>query len=503
MPSNATFRIKRLLSGAILTLALAQTACANNQKAVDVSTYAQQPIAQIQRAFQQDKLTATALTQHFIDKIREQDSRFNAVIAINPNAIEEAQRLDAERQQGKLRGALHGIPILVKDNIETLELPTTAGSLALQNNRTNRDAATIAQLRSQGAIILGKTNLSEWASFRSTRSSSGWSSVGGQTHNYHQQGKSPCGSSSGSAVAVAAGFAVAALGTETNGSITCPASMNGIVGIKPSIGVVSQQGIVPISFSQDTAGPMTKSVADAYIMLQAMRTDGNAQPNKLAATTLQGKRIGILRAKMGYYPEVDATFAEKVKQLTSAGVEVVDSLSFDTYSGFKQDSHIVLGVEFKHALNRYFASLPDPSLSQLTLGKLIEYNLEHKQTVMPFFGQEVFLLANQMPPIDAPMYLDARGRVQKASGVDGIDKLLSDNKLDAIIVPTTSPAWSIDKVLGDHYVGGFSDYPAIAGYPHVTMPLGKIQGLPFGLSITAGKGADEALLQLALAIEQL
>jgi Asp-tRNA(Asn)/Glu-tRNA(Gln) amidotransferase A subunit family amidase len=302
---------------------------------------------------------------------------------------------------------------------------------------------------------------------------------------------------------VAAGFAVAALGTETNGSITCPASMNGIVGIKPSIEVVSQQGVVPISFSQDTAGPMTKSVADAYLMLQAMRTDGNAQPNELVATTLQGKRIGILRAKMGYYPEVDAIFAEKVKQLTSAGVEVVDSLSFDTYPSFKQDSHIVLGVEFKHALNRYFASLPDPSLSQLTLGKLIEYNLEHKQTVMPFFGQEVFLLANQMPSIDAPMYLDARRRVQKASGVDGIDKLLSDNKLDAIIVPTTSPAWSIDKVLGDHYVGGFSDYPAIAGYPHVTMPLGKIQGLPFGLSITAGKGADEALLQLALAIEQL
>jgi amidase len=474
-------------------------------------------ILELQAAMDAGQLSAEALAVHFLERIAARNAELNAVISVNPEAPAAARALDAERARGELRSPLHGIPILIKDNIETRELPTTAGSLALANNHTGRDAPVVARLREAGAVILGKTNLSEWANFRSERSSSGWSAVGGQGRNPHDTSRSPCGSSSGSGIAVAAGLAVAALGTETDGSVTCPASVNGIVGIKPTIGLVSRTGIVPISHSQDTAGPMTRNVADAAILLAVMAgpdpEDPSTQHGKAVfelgdgdaadGRGLQGRRIGVLRSDSGYHEGVEALLRRAIAALRAAGASIVEDLAFEPYDGFDDDSYDVLLYEFKHDLDAYLAGLPS-GLSGLTLAALIRFNEEHAAAEMAYFQQEIFVKSEAKGPLTEEAYTGALARVQQATRRDGIDRLMRKHRLDALIVPTCDPAWTIDLVNGDHWgVDGFSTYPAVAGYPHVTLPMGEIHGLPVGLSFTGSAFSERALIDMASAFERL
>jgi len=472
-------------------------------------------IPELQEAMESGDLTSEQLTQFFLDQIAAKNDRLRAVIATNPQALETARALDNERASGDVRGALHGIPILLKDNIETMEQPTTAGSLALQNNMTNRDAFVAAQLREAGAVFLGKANLSEWANFRSERSSSGWSGVGGQTRNPHNTNKSPCGSSSGSGSAVAALMAVAALGSETNGSVVCPSAINGVVGIKPTIGLVSRHGIVPISHSQDTAGPMARSVTDAAILLEVMVGYDEADAVTAAASeqgtpdytsmldgsTLQGKRVGVIRSSTGYHEGVDALFEKAVEALSTAGATVIDSLSQDRYSGMGSDTYNILLYEFKADLNAYFAGLPN-ELDTLTLETLIQFNKDNEAREMPYFKQEIFEKSNALGPLTDSEYLDALQRAQEATR-NGIDNLLQEHNLDALIAPSYSAAWSIDLVNGDNFLGGFSTFAAVSGYSHITVPMGKLHGLPVGLSFVSTAFDEAGLIELAFAYEQL
>ena len=472
-------------------------------------------IPEIQEAMQNGTLTSEQLTLFFLDQIEAKNDRLRAVIAVNPQAVETAITLDEERANGTVRGPLHGIPILLKDNIESLELPTTAGSLALANNMTNRDAFVAARLREAGAIFLGKANLSEWANFRSERSSSGWSGLGGQTRNPHNTNKTPCGSSSGSGAGVAGLLAVAALGTETNGSVVCPSAINGIVGIKPTIGLVSRQGIVPISHSQDTAGPMARTVTDAAILLAAMVGYDEADPVTAASqdrnpaaytvaleeSTLAGKRIGIVRSATGYHEGVDVLFENAVQSISANGAIVVDSLRLDRYSGMGGDTYNVLLYEFKADLNAYLASLPN-ELNTLTLEDLIQFNKDNEAREMPYFKQEIFEKSNAKGPLTDPSYLESLEKAQQATR-DGIDNLLVEHNLDAIIAPSYSAGWSIDLVNGDNFLGGFSTFAAVAGYSHITVPMGKLHGLPVGLSFVSTAFAEPELIALAYAYEQL
>ncbi|MBX2820573.1 MAG: amidase [Rhodothermaceae bacterium] len=472
-------------------------------------------ILELQDAMESGELSAEQLTQFYLDQITAKNDRLRAVIATNPQALETARSLDAERASGEVRGPLHGIPILLKDNIETMEQPTTAGSLALLDNMTNRDAFVAAQLREAGAVFLGKANLSEWANFRSERSSSGWSGVGGQTRNPHNTNKSPCGSSSGSGSAVAGLMAVAALGSETNGSVVCPSAINGVVGIKPTIGLVSRHGIVPISHSQDTAGPMARNVTDAAILLEAMigydeadavtaAAEAQGTPDftsTLNAGALEGKRVGVIRSSTGYHEGVDALFEKTVEALSNAGVTVVDSLRQDRYSGMGGDTYNILLYEFKADLNAYFAGLPN-QLDTLTLETLIQFNKDNEAREMPYFKQEIFEKSNAKGPLTDSEYLDALEKAQEATR-NGIDNLLQEHDLDALIAPSYSAAWSIDLVNGDHFLGGFSTFAAVAGYSHITVPMGKLHGLPVGLSFVSTAFDEAGLIELAFAYEQL
>ena len=472
-------------------------------------------IPEIQKAMEDGVLSSEQLTQFFLDQIAAKNDRLRAVIAINPQALETARTLDEERAAGTVRGALHGIPILLKDNIETVEQPTTAGSLALADNITNRDAFVAAQLREAGAIFIGKANLSEWANFRSERSSSGWSGMGGQTRNPHNTIKSPCGSSSGSGSGVAGLLAVAALGTETNGSVVCPSAINGIVGIKPSIGLVSRHGIVPISHSQDTAGPMARSVTDAAILLEAMvgfdasdeataviqEEEMPDYASALDADGLQGKRIGIARSSTGYHEGVDALFEKALQSISEAGAVIIDSLSLDRYDGMGSDTYNILLYEFKADLNAYFAGLPN-DLNTLTLESLIQFNKDNEAREMPYFKQEIFEKSNAKGPLTDTEYQEALRKAQDATR-NGIDNLLAEHNLDAIIAPSYSAAWSIDLVNGDHFLGGFSTFAAVAGYSHITVPMGKLHGLPVGLSFVSTAFAESELVTLAYGFEQI
>jgi amidase len=451
----------------------------------------------IRDAIREGRITSVELTQACIDRINARDGETRAVIGISPAAIQEAEERDERQGQGA-NLPLSGIPVLVKDNIETKDQPTTAGSLALKDNQTGRDAPIIEELRAKGAIILGKTNLSEWANFRSRRSSSGWSAIGGQTTNAHDNTRSPCGSSSGSAVAVAAGLAPLAIGTETNGSVICPAHVNGVVGIKPTVGVLSARHIVPISHTQDTAGPMASTVRGAALLLNGMQSHTDYLEG-IDDATLQGKRIGIVRSAMGYHDEVDDLFTSNVKAIRRAGADVIDGLSLDPgYPGFRRDTFLVLLHEFRRDLNTYLSSLPN-ELSSLTLAKLIDFNVAHADQELAHFPQDVFLRAEVT--LDETEYVAALKRAQQATR-DGIDQLLDNNRLDALIAPTGSPAWKIDQVVGDHSLGGFAMFPAVACYPHVTVPMGQVQGLPVGLSFTGTKDSDRELIRLAHAFER-
>lgn len=458
---------------------------------------------------QQRPLTAEAQTRNAIARIQRIDPQVGSVIAVDPTALAQARRLDAA---GSL-GLLGGQPVLVKDNIETAgPLPTTAGSLALAGNVTGRDAPLVARLRQAGAVILGKTNLSEWANFRSTSSISGWSAVGGQTRNPFALDRNPCGSSSGSGAAVAAGLVRLAVGTETDGSITCPAAVNGIVGFKPTVGLVSRTHIVPISESQDTAGPMTPTVREAALLLTAMAGRDPADPATreadrrrrdysagLPSATLRGKRIGVMRFASGFGTEVP--FERALEVLKAQGATLVEIKEFDDKAIGGNEFQVLL-TEFKDGLNRYLASSP-AALPARTLEGLIAFNKANAARELPLFGQELFEQAQATKGKSDPAYRKARQASFAAAGPNGIDRLLRTHKLDVLVGPTMPPAWKIDAVNGDQISGGGAgSLAAVAGYPHLTVPMGQVKGLPVGLSFIGGKWKDAEVLALGHAYEQ-
>jgi amidase len=462
---------------------------------------------------------AEKLTQSYLDRIDAVDdsppSQINAVIAVNPNALADAQGQDQLKAGNAPLGLLHGAPILVKDNIETLDpMATTAGSLALKDNLANRDAPVIAKLRAAGAIILGKTNLSEWANFRSNASTSGWSAVGGQTRNPHVLDRNPCGSSSGSAAAVAAGLAPAAIGTETDGSITCPASVNGLVGIKPTVGLISRTGIVPISSSQDTAGPLALTVADAALLLTVMAGSDPADPatkdadkhkadytKALDPNALKGKRIGVARFLAGYHAATDAAFDAALKQMKDAGAVLVEIKDFPNRKEIGAAEEIVLQTEFKAGINAYLAKTPE-NVKVRSLDDLIAFD-KATPDEMTWFGQDIFEASAKAGSLKDPRYRQAKETARRLAGKDGIDRLLARDRLDAIVAPTGGPAWPTDLIGGDHFLGSASRLPAVAGYPHITVPMGAVSGLPVGLSIFGAAWSEEKLIGIAYAYEQL
>lgn len=475
-------------------------------------------ITELQNEMKAGRLTSRELVEFFLHRIESLDGngpKLNSIIELNPDALDIANKLDAERKSKGARGPMHGIPVLLKDNIDTDDgMLTTAGSLALVSSKPKQDAFIVQQLRAAGAVILGKTNLSEWANMRSTRSSSGWSGRGGQTLNPYDTSRNPCGSSSGSGAAIAAGLAVVAVGTETDGSIVCPSAINGIVGIKPTVGLLSRSGIIPISASQDTPGPMARNVQDAAILLNALTgvdsadtataaSKGHVLPSFAAALdpgTLRGARIGVARNLAGFHEGVDAIFAQAIKSLTAAGAVIVDPADLKLPEKTGDDELTVLLYEFKDGLNRYLASRTD---GPRTVADVIAFNEHESAREMPYFGQENLIKAQDKGPLTDAAYRDARKRSFQAAGPGGIDAVLKANKLDAIVAPTVGPAWTTDLVNGDHFIGGESaQAPAIAGYPHITVPAGYLHGLPIGLSFIGGAWSEEKLIRLANAFEQ-
>ncbi len=500
----------------IRLLAVLVTAMLSATLAASDDAYGPWPdIKTLHTAMKAGDLSAAVVVERHLARIELLNPELNAVIAIDPTARAQARALDARLAAGEWAGPLHGIPVLLKDNIETRAQPTTAGSLALADNDTGRDAPLVARLREAGAVILGKANLSEWANFRSERSSSGWSAIGGQTRNPYDPTRSPCGSSSGSAAGVAAGMTVLAIGTETNGSVVCPSSANGVVGIKPTVGLVSRTHIVPISHSQDTAGPMGKSVYDAVALLAAMAGADEADP----ATTerpewspehlpahvdpdgLAGKRIGVLRSSAGFHSEVDELLEAAIDSMREGGAEIVDDLEWESPDGFSGQAYDVLLYEFKHDLNAYLANLPDRDLAAMTLADLIEFNRNHAGIEMPWFDQEIFEQAQAKGPLSEDEYKEALSAVQQATRAEGIDKLLAEHELDALIAPTGSAAWTIDLINGDHFIGGSSSLAAISGYPNITLPMGQVHGMPVGLSFFGAKFSEPVLIEIASGFE--
>ncbi len=461
------------------------------------------------------ELTSYSIVSGYLELIRVYDPPLRSVIEINPEAFELAKGLDAERAAGKLRGPLHGIPILLKDNIDTADkMQTTAGSLALEGHIAQRDAFLVGQLRQAGALILGKTNLSEWANFRSSRSSSGWSSRGGQTRNPYALDRTPCGSSSGSGVAVASNFCAAAVGTETDGSIVCPSQTNGIVGLKPTLGLVSRSGIIPISHSQDTAGPMARTVADAALLLGAMTgvDERDAATGASAAHLetdytrflrkdgLAGARIGVSRNFLGADQRVKRIFEHAIEVIQGLGAEIIDPANVDNEEAYGKSELEVLLYEFQADVDAYLAEHPQSGFKSMK--ELVAYNDQNKAKIMPYFGQERMEQAIAKGPLTQKRYLKALAKNLKLSR-EGIDGLLAQHKLDALIAPTGCPAWLIDLVNGDQYPGGgFSSAAAVAGYPHITVPMGYVYGLPVGLSFFSTAWTEGRLIQYAYAFEQ-
>ncbi|GAB3336308.1 amidase [Marilutibacter aestuarii] len=482
----------------------------------DAFAFAELDIQALQARMARGETSSQALTQAYLDRIAAIDDAgptLNAVIELNPDALEEAAARDAQRKAGPVLGPLHGIPVLLKDNIDATPMVNSAGSLALAEHRPTRDAFLVDRLRAAGAVILGKTNLSEWANFRSTRSSSGWSGRGGQTLNPYALDRSPCGSSAGTGSAISANLAAVGIGTETDGSIICPSAVAGLVGLKPTVGLVSRNGIIPISSSQDTAGPMTRSVADAAILLAAMagRDDADAAtaqsvgravfdyPAHLDPDALRGARIGLLRGSMGFHPDVDDALERAVAAMRAAGATIVDA-EIPTAGQWRQAEFEVLLYEFKNGLEHYLRSHDAPVK---TLDALIAFNQAHVDTEMPWFGQELFEQARVKGPLNEEAYLDARREARRLAGEAGIDAALEAQELDALLAPATSPAWRIDPVLGDHFTGAGYGAAAVAGYPSLTVPMGESHGLPIGLVFMGTAWSEPRLIALGHAYEQL
>ncbi len=458
------------------------------------------------------------VTTHYLRRIETLDPQLKAVIAVNPDARAQALSADSLRMRGKGPfGPLFGMPILIKDNIETLDpMATTAGSLALAGNISGRDAPVIARLRAAGVVILGKANLSEWANIRSDDSLSGWSAVGGQARNPYDLARSTCGSSAGSGAAVAAGLAAAAMGTETDGSITCPAAVNGLVGLKPTVGLVSRTFIVPISASQDTAGPMTRTVEDAANLLTVMAGSDPADPataeadarrsdyaRTLNPNALKGVRIGVMRYAAGFHRETDAVFEQALEALKAQGATLVDVPGFPDRDKIGANELVVLLTELKAGMNAYLASTDPDKVRTRTLADVIAFNRAQADREMPLFGQELFEAAEKTGGLTDPAYLKARDDARRLAGPKGIDALLKKYDVTALVGPTMGPGWLIDPVLKDRYVGGGAGgAAAVAGYPHLTVPMGQVGGLPVGLSFVGPKWSEARLLAYGYAFEQ-
>lgn len=486
-------------------------------------------ISELQDKMDSGELTARQLAELYLERIESLDKngpRINSVIELNPDALTIADGLDKERQAGKTRGPLHGIPLLVKDNIDTHDrMQTTAGSLALEGSIAPRDAFIVKRLRSAGAIILGKTNLSEWANFRGKHSVSGWSSRGGLTHNPYALDRSACGSSSGSGAAVAANLCAVAIGTETDGSIICPSQTNGIVGIKPTLGLLSRSGIIPIAHSQDTPGPMARTVADAAALLGALtgvderdpatkrrpeRVEGSSTKRALHDYTkyldpngLKGARIGVARNMAGTDSRILKIFESCIETMKQAGAVIIDPADVPNFSKFGKTELEVLHFEFKVDLNKYLASLDGKSRAH-SIDDVIKFNEENKARVMPYFGQEHMLAAQEKDSLSSKKYRDALAKNHRFARKEGIDAAIKKYRLDAIVVPSGGPSWMIDLANGDaiNWDMESTSPAAVAGYPHITVPAGYIFGLPVGISFFSRAWQEPTLIKLAYAFEQ-
>jgi len=476
-------------------------------------------ISELQDGMKSGKYTARSITEKYLSRIEAIDKQgpaINSVIEINPDALALADAMDKERAAGSLRGPLHGIPILIKDNIDTADrMMTTAGSLALLGWRPAQDATIVQKLRAAGAIILGKTNLSEWANIRSSHSTSGWSGRGGLTRNPYALDRNACGSSSGSGAAVAANLCAAAIGTETDGSIVCPSGANEIVGIKPTVGLTSRSGIIPISHTQDGAGPMARTVRDAAILLGALtgvdRSDSATLASRGKSHTdytrfldpagLRGARIGVARKYFGFSEEVDALMNSLLEEMRKQGATLVDPADIETFGKFDDSELIVLLYELKADLNAYLSRLGRDAAVH-TLKDVIDFNDKNKDREMPYFGQDLFLKAQAKGPLTEKEYVEALEKDHKLARTEGIDALMEKHKLDAIVAPTAGPSCLTDLLNGDHFTGGSSNAAAVAGYPNINVPAGFIHGMPVGISFFGRAWSEPMLIRLAYAFEQ-
>lgn len=465
------------------------------------------------------ELSSADITRLYLERINALDDHgpaLGAVIETNPDAPAIAAALDAERKAGKVRGPLHGIPVLVKDNIDTGDrMMTTAGSYALDGEPAPHDAFVTARLRAAGAVILGKANLSEWANFRSTNSTSGWSGRGRQCHNPYALDRNPCGSSSGSGAGVSANFCAVAVGTETDGSVVCPSSANGVVGLKPTVGLVSRTGIIPISATQDTAGPMARTVTDAAVLLGAMAgidaadrvtatARGRVLPDYAAGLNpgaLKGARIGVVRADAGFDDRVDRLMDAALDLMRQAGAIIVDPVEIPNEDKYGRAEGIVLRYEFKAGLNAYLATR-GPGVPVHSLEELIAFNEAHAREEMPYFGQELLIQSQKKGGLDSKEYRDALKKCGELSRTKGLDVTFAKNRLDALVAPTGGPAWTTDLVNGDHFTGGNTTPAAVSGYPALTVPMGYVFGLPVGLTFMGRPWTEALLLKLGFAYEQ-
>ena len=515
--------LKKTLVGGIAAATLPSITFANNTLLfpadIEAGEFDEITIDELTNGMKSGKYTARSITEEYIKRIKQIDKSgpaVNSVLEVNPDALKIADDLDKEYKEKGPRGPLHGIPVLIKDNIDTADgMNTTAGSLALLGSKPIKDSFVVKQLRAAGAIILGKTNLSEWANIRSTHSTSGWSGRGGLTKNPYALDRNCSGSSSGSGAAASANLCAVAIGTETDGSVVSPSSLNGLVGIKPTVGLVSRAGIIPISHSQDTAGPMTRTVRDAAILLGTMTgVDSEDEYTKeskgkshkdytkfLDANGLKGARIGVFRQYFGFLPQVDEIMEKSLKVLKENGAILIDPVIMDTLEKFGNTENTVLMYELKADMEAYLKHR-GPNTKMKTLKDLIEFNKSHVKEEMPYFGQELFLEAEEKGPLTDKAYLNALETDHRMTREEGIDAMMDKHNLDALVSPTDSPAWMSDLVDGDHFLGGSSSLAAVAGYPHITVPAGFVWGLPVGISFFGRAWSEPTLLKIAYGFEQ-
>jgi amidase len=509
------------LASASITTAAKETAHSSKPGSIAPPAFEldEATIAELQSAMASGKYSAHSLARKYLDRIDAVDKHgpaINSIIELNPDALSIAADLDKERKTKGPRGPLHGIPVLIKDNIDTHDrMTTTAGSLALGGSIPLQDSSVARKLREAGAVILGKTNLSEWANFRSSHSSSGWSGRGGQTKNAYVLDRNPCGSSSGTGAGVSANLSAIGVGTETDGSVVCPSSANSLVGIKPTLGLISRAGIIPIAHNQDTAGPMCRTVTDAAILLGALagidsRDDATkAGAGKLFAdytkfldtNGLNGARIGVHRKAFSFNDAVDKLMGDCIDIMKKRGATVIDPADIPTQGKFDDSELEVLLYEFKADLNSYLASL-GPRAPVKSLKEIIDFNEQYRDREMPYFGQDLFIKSQAKGPLTDKAYREALAKDQRMSRKEGIDFVMDKNKLDALIAPTGGPAWTTDWVNGDHFTGGYSTASAVAGYPHITVPAGYVFGLPVGISFFGRAWSEPALIKFAYAFEQ-